>query len=147
PRRPSGDPSPRRGDDEAIVFDSRRGRRGSEEDGARAIPTGKRERPARSRPSGSAQRPGSQRRSDASRPDEEPRTRVMPVGTPPSRPASEDPRGEGGGPRRPSRPGPGGPGGPGGRQPGRTRRRRPGRMILTVLLVLALAWAGGMIWA
>src|SRR5699024_4664176 len=94
--------------------------------------------------------PGDPRRTAATpRPTrgDEPRTRVMPVGTPPSRSAPEghSPAGGGGGPRRPARPT--GPGGPGGSGPGPTRRRRPGRTIVAILLVLALAWTAGMVWA
>lgn len=135
-----------------MTVDARRGRRSSGPETARAIPTGKRERPARSAatpppPPGGA-RSGGPRRAGEARPAGEPRTRVMPVTGPP-----EEGRGAHGGGRGrdgggPGRPGPGGPGGPRGPRPEPTRkRRRPGRIILTMLLVLALVWAGGMIWA
>ncbi|NYF99106.1 LCP family protein [Janibacter cremeus] len=142
PRRPSGDPPSGGRDDDAIVFDARRGRRDGD-DTARAIPTGRRERPARPAGGGqSAQRPHAARRPPAS--GGEPSTRVMPTGTPPSRPAGEGPHGG-----RPARAtgGTGGAGGAGGRGPARPRRRRPGRTFVSVLLVLVLAWVAGMFWA
>lgn len=69
----------------------------------------------------------------------------MPVAAPPSRPAGQARGRDGGGP---GRPGAGGPGGPRGPRPETDRkRRRPGRIILAMLLVLVLVWAGGMVWA
>lgn len=131
-----------------MTVDARRGRRGSGHETARAIPTGKRERPASTPPPPTGQRATDQRPGEPRRParqTEEPRTQVMPVGTPPSRPARQDRGPAGGGP---GRPGPGGPGGPRGPRPEPARkRRRPGRIILAVLLVIALVWAGGMVWA
>ncbi|WP_346007544.1 LCP family protein [Janibacter terrae] len=159
PGRSPGDRSPRRrGEDDPMVFDVRRGRRDDET--ARAIPTGKRSRPrpqgtkggdvptsGRPRPRGAASsRPAA---ASSRRPAEEPRTRVMPAGTPPSRPVREDretPRRQGpppggGGPRRPA-PRPAGDGPTGG-----TRRRRPMRTFLACVLVLVLVWGGAMVWA
>ncbi|WP_306514066.1 LCP family glycopolymer transferase [Janibacter hoylei] len=179
PDRPTSPRRPDDGrDDDAMTFDIRKGRRGRDE--ARAIPTGKRDRPRRPASgeraaassatggSGAARRPRDP--SGAARPmptrpaatgprttpprrtTDEPRTRVMPAGTPPSRPDPE----QAATPRRPAPPRDGGPrrpGGPGGpdarpRQGApKPRRRNPLRTFGAFVLVLLLLWGGSMAWA